>query len=138
MKIMTVFGEEEIESFKCIHCKETLPIYLMSTDKHHIRRCECKPCRTAKARIVERLKRQYASLKPSLEDKCVICQRTGEQIKDSGSFTGKRGLWTLDHEHKSDKFRGWICQHCNNGLSGFRDNIESMKRAILYVEGKLE
>jgi hypothetical protein len=138
MKIMTLWGEEEVEeTFKCIHCQETLPIHIMSTDSHHTRRSECIPCRRDKAKSVTRLKKQYSMYKPSIDDECIICQRTGQEIIDRGSFTGRRTVWSLDHNHDTDEFRGWICQHCNNGLGGFRDNIESMERAVLYLKGEL-
>jgi hypothetical protein len=128
----------ELENtFKCIHCREILSIELMSTDSHHTRRSECKPCRSYKSKVVSRLKKENIDSKPSVYEKCKICERTGEEIQDTGSFTGRRTVWTMDHDHITETFRGWICQHCNNGLGGFRDNVESLKRAVLYLEGTL-
>lgn len=139
-KVVTLWGEEKVETFRCIHCKQDLPMHLMSTDSHHTRRCECKPCRSNKAKVVTKLKKEHKSKKPSIKDSCIICLRTGEEMQNSGSFTGKRGVWTLDHNHDTNMFRGWICQHCNNGLGGFKDNIKTMQRAIEYIknDGKIE
>lgn len=40
----------------------------------------------------------------------------------------------MDHNHESNKFRGMLCNHCNRGLGNFKDNIEILKKAILYLE----
>lgn len=39
-----------------------------------------------------------------------------------------------DHDHKTLEFRGYICNSCNLGLGHFKDNIESLKKAIVYLE----
>lgn len=40
----------------------------------------------------------------------------------------------VDHCHNTDKIRGLLCRNCNLGLGGFKDNIETIKKAIFYVE----
>ena len=39
----------------------------------------------------------------------------------------------LDHDHKTNKFRGWLCRVCNTGLGSFDDNIEGLEMAIKYL-----
>ena len=39
-----------------------------------------------------------------------------------------------DHDHTTNKKRGWLCGTCNTGLGMFYDNPESMRKAAQYVE----
>ena len=55
--------------------------------------------------------------------KCSICREVP---------TGAKGLF-IDHCHDTGVVRGLICNHCNRGLGGFRDNTESLWRAIAYL-----
>ena len=38
-----------------------------------------------------------------------------------------------DHDHKTGTKRGVLCRKCNTGLGHFKDNIEVMERAIMYL-----
>ena len=40
----------------------------------------------------------------------------------------------LDHNHTTDKFRGWVCNDCNNALGKFKDDAYTLRRAIKYLE----
>ena len=46
------------------------------------------------------------------------------------------GPWVLDHDHDAGTFRGWLCHKCNRSLGGFDDNLQSLKRAIDYLEAE--
>lgn len=54
---------------------------------------------------------------------CEIC---GEEGK-------KRNGIVLDHNHKTGKFRGWLCSNCNTviGLSG--ENVNKLNKIISYI-----
>lgn len=43
------------------------------------------------------------------------------------------GCMTLDHCHTTNRFRGWLCAHCNKGLGAFKDSIPNLKAAIKYL-----
>ena len=135
MIINTLWGEEETEeTFVCIHCKEEKYISEMDVDKYHKVRFECKSCRKKNQKVVNNLKKQYSHLKPSLHDFCPICERTGKQILEEGTGQGQRSPWTLDHNHNTGKFRSYICQHCNNMLSGARDKLQTLINGQKYLE----
>ena len=125
-------GMEPVENFKCIHCQLHLPMTDMSTDSHHTVRYECKPCRAVNATIVRQLKKKHLGSLPTMDDSCPICNRTGQEIRDRGSFQ-KRKPWTLDHCHDTNTFRGWVCHKCNTGLGGFNDDLTIVKNAVSYL-----
>jgi hypothetical protein len=41
--------------------------------------------------------------------------------------------WVLDHNHLTDRFRGYICNSCNLGFGKFNDDPEVLKRALSYL-----
>lgn len=51
--------------------------------------------------------------------KCLICFRPAT---------------ATDHCHMTGKIRGLLCHSCNSGLGHFKEDVESMKRAIVYLE----
>lgn len=44
----------------------------------------------------------------------------------------------VDHCHRGGHTRGIICRQCNIGLGAFRDDTESMKKAIQYLENDID
>ena len=53
--------------------------------------------------------------------KCAIC---GEECSNLH----------LDHNHKTNKVRGFLCRKCNSGLGFFNDNITIVESAIKYLK----
>jgi hypothetical protein len=85
-------------------------------------------------RLSQRMKKygisaeDYYKLLDKQEQKCAIC---GAEIGDSN---GNR-LY-VDHDHKTGKVRGLLCANCNFGIGSLKDDVEILKKAILYLEGK--
>ena len=52
---------------------------------------------------------------------CAICGRIDEEFH-------------IDHCHKTNKFRGILCESCNRGLGFFKDNSNTLLRAAVYLE----
>ncbi len=50
---------------------------------------------------------------------------------------GAMGKICFDHDHKTGKFRGWICQRCNLVLGFSKDNIELLNALADYVRNSL-
>lgn len=79
----------------------------------------CRECVRKQNRLREGFKRQYAHIKGISCDCC-------------GSIPEK-GL-VIDHCHKTNKFRGWICEPCNHGLGKFGDDVEGVEKALAYLK----
>ena len=44
----------------------------------------------------------------------------------------------VDHDHKTGKVRGILCDGCNGGIALFDEDIALMERAVRYLNGELE
>lgn len=74
---------------------------------------------------------EYDRLLASQCDKCAIC-----------SIKLKDGDMALDHDHKccdtkrtcGKCIRGILCGGCNRGIGHFKESIDSLRMAIIYLE----
>lgn len=85
---------------------------------------DCSPNKSSRA-IMQRYDlsvKDHQMLKDKFNGLCWICRRR----------TGK----VVDHCHRTGKVRGILCHHCNTAIALIED-IESLKRAIEYLEIKL-
>ena len=54
------------------------------------------------------------------EYKCGICGREKEKLH-------------VDHNHKTGKVRGLLCNKCNLAIGQFGDDIQTLQKAIFYL-----
>ncbi len=62
-------------------------------------------------------------LKELQDNKCAICRKE----------ESKRFRLFVDHNHKTGKVRGLLCNSCNSAIGYFSDDIELMKSGIQYI-----
>lgn len=81
-----------------------------------------------------RLKTRYG-LSPETYNKLLENQKFSCAICKSSTTKSKRFKYFLvDHDHKSGKVRGLLCDYCNRGLGCFEDSIERLEKAIGYIQ----
>jgi hypothetical protein len=61
---------------------------------------------------------------------CAIC---GEKERRKSRYTAICRL-TIDHCHITKRVRGLLCHRCNFGLGQFRDRIDLLEKAIIYLK----
>jgi len=148
-----------MEKKKCSKCKEGKKLDLFPRDKDGIggRHSQCKACakraRLAKGdgvhaqqqkiwrennkeayRTYARLwsyrkigikitEEEYKQLLIIQDNKCALCSKSSDKDR----------VLCLDHDHKTNLVRGLLCNDCNIGLGKFKDNIEVLGKAIVYL-----
>ena len=76
---------------------------------------------------------QYTAMVEYQDHKCKIC---GIHETDNAlDKTGNPKRLSIEHDHETGQIRGLLCNPCNTALGSFKDNVESLQRAILYLEG---
>jgi len=68
----------------------------------------------------------YRNLAVKFKGICPICSRL-ETVR----------RLSIDHDHTTGRVRGMLCRKCNISLGNFEDNPEWLRRAALYLEGRL-
>ena len=58
-------------------------------------------------------------------EQCEVCGAFGKDLK--------KGL-CYDHNHKTGKFRGWICGRCNFALGLVKDSKDILNMLIDYLD----
>ena len=131
--ISTLFGEE-IQTKTCIKCNEEKPLSEFATrtkdrNGHPVEhRNDCKSCQREQSKILSELKKNYPQ--PDISTYvCPLCLR-GKADLDYAAWSP----FVLDHDHTNGKARGWICQDCNTALARIRDDADTARRMVDYVE----
>lgn len=118
----------------CNICHRFLPTEMFSRNQNGkgdrvIRRPSCDECRKILdgVSMSSRDKKQWEKTKPNLSIfTCPICRKR--------TIPGLTSKVVLDHNHKNGKPRAWICDSCNTGIGRFKDDIDLLKSAIIYLE----
>jgi hypothetical protein len=113
----------------CTRCKTEKPLDIEHFPPHNKTKSGfdswCRDCRNSYKR--ENSHRKYGNmidkdiLKSIKEEtkECVIC--------------GSQEKLVVDHDHKANKIRGMLCNHCNRGLGHFRDDPMLLEFAAQYL-----
>ena len=132
-------NESERLCRSCHVWKDVSEFYYWPRGKKSHRETRCKACRKAYGRqhyhdnpgrnYASRIKREYgvglsavAALQAVQGGKCAIC-------RDTPTYR-----LHIDHDHKTGRVRGLLCQPCNTAIGKFRENTEYLQAAILYLQ----
>lgn len=69
-------------------------------------------------------KKEYDILYKEQGGKCAICGIPETELKRN---------FSIDHDHKTGKVRGLLCNLCNQGLGSFKDNQSNVENALYYL-----
>lgn len=87
-------------------------------------RLKCKRCRRH-----EHLTTIYGI---SIHDYEAMLHAQGGVCAICGAAPKKKPL-VVDHDHKTGKVRGLLCNGCNSGIGHFRDDITALDAAATYL-----
>jgi len=88
---------------------------------------ECrKPSGNKDSMEAERVWKKYNIPDPTEKTCCEICEKTYEE-------NGNKKM-VRDHCHERDIPRGPLCNQCNTGLGQLKDNLETLRKAVKYLE----
>ena len=91
-------------------------------------RPECKECNNKLARERKELRKEYGY--PNSDYTCPICGRGESQLIGTG---GNASTWVVDHDHKTNSFRGFLCHGCNRAIGMLQDDVKMLQNAIDYL-----
>jgi len=98
-------------------------------DNRSVRRPSCRDCRIKMegVRISRADRLKWFKEKPINEPFiCPVCKKR--------TIAGVTSKVVLEHDHRTGKAGGWICDSCNTGLGRFKDDIELLKNAIEFLK----
>jgi len=135
--ILSANGEEKT----CSMCEIMQPLdnYSLYPDGIAGRQSRCRTCQqtTRRSQTYKLSPKDFAKILESQGNVCAICKQ-----KPMGQ-TGPGKGWQVDHDHSccpakgktcGKCIRGILCSPCNNGLGQFKDNEESLKNALSYIQ----
>ena len=123
-----------MELLTCTRCKSEKPASSEFFPLHNKKRngldSWCRACRANYRSENNRGKfrdvisdEKLAEIKLSTKE-CVIC--------------GSQEKLVVDHDHKTGKVRGMLCNHCNRGLGHFRDDPTLLEFAAQYLYASVD
>ena len=121
---------------QCARCKsiKSLEHYGSNRQRKDSLQLYCKSC-IRKARFESHLKYTYnlklEDYNKMLEDQNYKCNICGS----SNSSTSQHDRLVVDHNHKTGKIRGLLCDKCNRALGLFCDSKELLEKAIQHLKG---
>ena len=62
----------------------------------------------------------YVAMSEAQDNKCAICGAISDSL-------------CVDHDHKTAKIRGLLCNRCNTALRMLGDDIETIRKAEEYL-----
>lgn len=72
---------------------------------------------------------QYNNMLEAQSNVCAICEQP-ETIKNK---RGEHHPLSVDHDHKTGRVRGLLCNSCNAGIGHFSEDKEVLQSAIKYL-----
>jgi len=115
----------------CNSCNIELDIEKFEISGMGYRRNRCGRCRQASKRP-RRIEKMYGityqellMIKESQDYRCAICS-----VHDYNLIKGL----CVDHDHTTNKVRGYLCHTCNRAIGLLGDDVGRLQKAIDYLQ----
>jgi hypothetical protein len=122
------------QSKECNKCKEELPLsefgYNTSgkdpfdRNGYRLRRGDCKECNKmankGKNEAMKVAKESGIPYKAPEGTPCALCNK-------------KKNNLVFDHNHQTNRFRGYLCNECNRSIGMLGENMENMVKILNYI-----
>ncbi len=122
----------EVSCKVCNTCNTLKPLsqYGRAAGGNHVRP-DCKQCSNHAQSVREKLKKDI----PYPDDSycCPICDKSADELRYKTQ--PNRKVWCLDHNHKTDAFRGYVCFRCNIAVGQVKDDPTIAYRLFEYLKG---
>jgi hypothetical protein len=113
-------------------CVNKTPEPRVGSNSYEIHYKDCNVC--------SQLKSKYGITTPerdamgeSVGWTCVICNSEMRRVAQGDKIRAIRDA-VVDHCHHTGTVRGVICAQCNRGLGYFKDDYETIKKAMEYLK----
>ena len=126
----------------CTNCNRCLDLSEFSRDKQKKDglRFQCKECHKAYVKKYWNITKGYFKNLSLLkrygitkEDWIRIFEKQNRCCAICGTANpGPKG-WQTDHDHINLRVRGILCSSCNWGLGNFKDSLERLQKALVYL-----
>jgi hypothetical protein len=73
--------------------------------------------------------KEYYELLEKQDNKCAICGRHKSEFNK---------LLSVDHDHKTGKVRGILCNNCNTAIGKLQDDLDIIQNAYNYIKHSRE
>ena len=84
-------------------------------------RNRCTECIKRSTSVVKILRKEYLKEHGSIPETCACCGKKSSRM-------------VCDHNHQTEKFRGFICSHCNAGIGLLGDDLQGILNAQRYLK----
>jgi hypothetical protein len=115
----------------CVKCNESKHSSEFRTlnNTGSYQRTECKKCAYELGKVSK--KNRLFNPDPGKSYVCPICLSDYDTAKGRGGLKLK-SAWVADHDHVTDKHRGYLCHKCNRSIGSL--GLNDLSRAVKYLE----
>ena len=65
-------------------------------------------------------------------------EEVGRKKPENCEVCNRKARICFDHDHKTGKFRGWICYKCNSALGLLGDDLKILESLTLYLKNSVK
>jgi hypothetical protein len=108
----------------CRECGEKKSIDCFSPSRRDKHDWVCRTCRGGRVNLMRRYGltlEQYEAMRLRQGGRCAICGRVPVRRLH------------VDHDHRTGRVRGLLCQNCNTAIGKLGENLVTMARAMFYL-----